>query len=66
MHAPWLVNAPAGFERKLGELPVDVRLVRRASSAKRFDVIVLFAQTSKELERRFDTAKRHLAENGGL
>lgn len=62
----WLVNAPAGFESTLGDLPVDVRLVRKASAGKRCDVIVLFVQTEKELERGFDTAKKRLAEDGGL
>lgn len=65
-HALWLVNAPAGFESTLGDLPANVRLVRKASAGKRCDVIVLFVQTEKELERGFDTAKKHLAEDGGL
>ncbi len=62
----WLVHAPDGFESTLGALPAGARLARGASDAKRFDIIVLFVRTSKELERRFDTAKRHLAEYGGL
>ena len=65
-HTLWLVNAPAGFESTLGELPTDARLVRKASGASCFDVIVLFVRTSQELERGFDAAKKRLVENGGL
>ncbi len=65
-HVLWLVNAPADFEQTLGELPAAARLVRKPSGAKRFDVIVLFVRTAQELERGFDSAKRCLAEAGGL
>ncbi|MBI2956317.1 MAG: DUF3052 family protein [Acidobacteria bacterium] len=59
-----LLGAPAGFERRLGTLPENIRLVSRLGSAA--DLILLFARSRAELERRFGSARRALAEGGGI
>ncbi|MCP4662787.1 MAG: DUF3052 domain-containing protein [bacterium] len=59
-----LLGAPAGFERKLGELPEGVRLKKQARGHA--DVILLFARSRANLEARFPAAARALAEGGGL
>jgi hypothetical protein len=59
-----LVGAPADFERVLGELPPGVQVRRQARVA--CDVVLLFTRSRAELEKRFATARRSLAEGGGL
>jgi len=59
-----LLGAPPGFDKTLGRLPKDVRIKRQARGAA--DVIVLFATSSADLERRFAGASRTLAEGGRL
>jgi hypothetical protein len=59
-----LLGAPTGFEGKLGPLPDDVDLRRQARG--RCDLIVLFARSRADLQRRFPTAARALAEGGRL
>jgi len=59
-----LLSAPAGFERTLGELPDGVRIKRQARGAA--DVILLFSRATTDLQRRFATAHRLLADGGGL
>ena len=61
-HAVWLVDAPKGFEKSLGELPANARQVRTAAGARRFDVIGLFVLTAKDLERGFKAAKARQSE----
>lgn len=65
-HAVLLVAAPAEFERTLGRLPADATLAGSARGSRTYDVIVLFARTSKELAQRFAAARERLVENGGL
>jgi len=59
-----LLNAPADFERTLGELPAEVRLKTSARGAA--DLILLFARSRSELIRRFPAASRALRRGGGL
>ncbi len=57
-----LIAAPPGFE--LGELPPDVRLVRRAQG--RFDVMVFFTRRAADLARRLPGFRELLVPDGGL
>lgn len=59
-----LVNAPADFARTLGELPAGVT----PAPMKRgpYDVIVLFAASSKALARGLAAARARLDAAGGL
>ena len=50
-----LLGAPEGFDSTLGELPEDVRVVRRASG--RADVIVSFHDRRADLARRMPTLR---------
>lgn len=59
-----LLGAPADFERVLGKLPEEVRV--RKDARGRADVIILFAKSQADLDRRFLTAARALAEGGKL
>jgi CheY-like chemotaxis protein len=59
-----LLGAPPGFRRTLGELPDDVRIQEQARS--RADLIVFFAKSRAEVERRLPGAIRALAEGGRL
>jgi len=59
-----LVGAPPDFERTLGALPSGVRVVKQVRGA--CDVTVLFVKSRRELEKRFPSAQRTLAEGGGL
>jgi len=59
-----LLGAPEGFEEVLRPLPENVRFRRRAQGTA--NLILLFAKSRAEMERRFPTAARCLAEGGGL
>jgi hypothetical protein len=59
-----LLAAPAGFEQTLGTLPADVRI--RHSARGKAEVILLFAGSMRELERRFRPAARMLSDGGRL
>jgi hypothetical protein len=59
-----LLGAPPGVEELLRPLPDGVTLRRRARGP--LDVIVLFATTRSELERRFERAVGALDSDGGL
>jgi len=65
-HLVALVGAPAGFEGVLGELPAGVTVTHALARNKAFDVIVWFAVTARELERRFGSTAKRLVPNGGL
>jgi hypothetical protein len=60
-----LLDAPEGFEKSLGSLPVEVRLRRtaRGAPARR---VMLFVRSRAGLRRRLATATRALDEEGGL
>jgi CheY-like chemotaxis protein len=59
-----LLGGPGRFEKTLGDLPDGVRLRRQARGI--LEVILLFAGSRADLNRRFSTAKRALAEGGRL
>lgn len=58
------MGTPPELEATLGELPPGAVLRRRAGSA--FRLVLLFASSGKELERRFPNALRSLDEGGSL
>ena len=60
-----LVNPPKGFERELGTLPTDVKLTVGLLT-KPFDLILLFADSQRTLQREFLRLAQKLAENGML
>jgi hypothetical protein len=59
-----LVSAPQGFEATLGDLPSGAYL--RPNVRGRLDVIVFFVTRRAELQRRFPSFVRALADDGGL
>jgi hypothetical protein len=61
-----LVNAPAEFGRTLGALPPDVVPKPVAAGKTQFDVIVFFAVTMADVNRRFPALKARLDPAGGL
>jgi hypothetical protein len=61
-HRVLLLNAPDGFE--LGELPGDVKTVRRAQGEA--DVIVSFHTARADLERRLPRLRDHMKPAAGL
>ncbi len=58
-----LLGAPTGFEKTLGSLPDGAKLKRQARG--RADLVMLFAKTRADLNRRLPVAKRIMAEGGG-
>jgi CheY-like chemotaxis protein len=59
-----LLGAPVGFERKLGAVRKDIRIKTQARGSA--DVILLFAKTRADLDRRLPAATRAMAEGGSL
>jgi hypothetical protein len=59
-----LLNAPAGVDRVLGELPGGARVGTTARGPQ--DVILFFVTSRRELERRFEKLAGALDPAGGL
>ncbi|MCW5977476.1 MAG: hypothetical protein KIT09_05335 [Bryobacteraceae bacterium] len=59
-----LMGAPESFEELLGELPAGARLSREGKGPAR--IVLLFAKSIAELERRFPRAAAAMAGDGGL
>jgi hypothetical protein len=59
-----LSRAPDGFDAVLGELPDDVRVLRRMPASA--DLVVLFADRRADLERRLPAARSAMRPDGGL
>jgi len=59
-----LLGAPAGFETTLGALPGGVRLGRQARGSG--DVVLLFARSVADLEKRFPAAARAMSAKGRI
>lgn len=59
-----LVDAPAGFESSLGDLPVGAAIKRRARGP--VDVAILFSTSRSHLSRRFPSLVAILTPDGGL
>jgi hypothetical protein len=63
-HRLALIDPPAGFDARLGELPEGVAI--RTSARGSVDVAVWFLVARSALERRFDFLKRAIFPDGGL
>ncbi|HEY0464719.1 MAG TPA: hypothetical protein VGC79_10940, partial [Polyangiaceae bacterium] len=59
-------NAPVGFEKQLGALPLGVTLGDASRGTSPLDVIVCFVNSRAELERLLPRARKRLAPDGGL
>jgi hypothetical protein len=59
-----LVNAPKGFEKELGSLPLDVRTLSRPT--RPLDFVLLFTNSAAALEREFSKLAEMLLSNGML
>jgi hypothetical protein len=59
-----LIGAPKDFEAALGELPEGIALSRRA--AGKGHVVMLFADSMSDLEKRFDRARSLIGEGGSM
>lgn len=57
-----IVNAPGGFKEELGKIPDGVKLAKKLEG--KFDLVLLFAKNSQELQRLFPKAKRALKYDG--
>jgi hypothetical protein len=60
-----LLNAPAGFDETLGDLPADVTTSTRPTKQPA-DIIVLLCKDLKALTTKFENARAALHESGGL
>lgn len=60
-----LANAPKGFQKELAPLPKNVQITDGALT-KPLDLIVLFSDSKKMLERDFPKFARKLVSNGML
>ena len=57
-----LINAPAGFEKSLGKLPLNSQVVNRLSSP--LDLVMLFVSEEKKLAVQFPSVAGKLVSNG--
>jgi hypothetical protein len=65
-HRVALLDAPAGFDATLGELPDAVTVRRDLDGADPLDVTVLFVTERHELAARLDGVRRRMAQDGGF
>ena len=65
-HRVALLDAPAGFDATLGELPDAVTVRRDLDGADPVDVTVLFVTERHELAARLDGVRRRMAQDGGF
>jgi hypothetical protein len=59
-----LVNAPTGYERKLGRLPAGVTLTRHLVGIA--DVIQFFARDEEALRREFPLLRKRVKQDGAI
>lgn len=59
------VNPPDGFEKELGELPTGVQILTKPLP-KSLDLIILFADSQRNLRASFTPLARKLTPNGML
>ena len=59
-----LINPPDGFDDTLGELPNDVRVVRKAGAAH--DVVVVFATDRNVLEKAVASLEKKIFPSGAI
>ena len=57
-----LINAPANFERELGALPYNTKLVKRLVAP--LDLVLLFVDREKDLAKHFPELAKKLSTNG--
>lgn len=57
-----LINAPINFERQLGALPDNTKLVKRMVAP--LDLILLFVDHEKDLAKQFPESAKKLSTNG--
>jgi len=65
-HGALLLKAPRGFADELAPLPEGARAVARASGAKRYDVVLAFCASRRDLDALLPRAVERLAADGGL
>jgi hypothetical protein len=63
-HSLCLVNAPTGFAKTLGALPVGVNVSGKLGA--KHDVVVLFTTARADLQKRFKNAAKTIFPAGGL
>ena len=56
------INAPADFQKTLGEIPANAEIVKRLTSP--LDLVMLFAEKEKQLKKQFSGIGAKLAANG--
>jgi hypothetical protein len=57
-----LVNKPSDFESLLGDLPVNAHVVKRLTAP--LDMVVLFVEAERALEKQFPSIAKKIAPNG--
>jgi hypothetical protein len=65
-HAVALVDAPAGFEKTLGALPLEVTLQRGLRGRRPLDVIVCYVTRRARLEKRLDAVRKRMEQAAGF
>jgi hypothetical protein len=61
-----LIDAPADFRTTLGELPPGVTIAEAIEAGSEYDIILLFAKSRADLERRFGPLSKRLRPAGGF
>jgi len=56
------INAPEGFQKELGQLPIGVEITTRSN--KPFNLIVLFAKSERTLKKDFPKVAGKIARDG--
>lgn len=57
-----VINAPADFQRTLGDIPENVEIVKRLTSP--LDLVMLFVEKEKQLQKQFSGLAARLASSG--
>jgi len=66
-HSVAILDAPAGFDKTLGELADGVAVQTRLSAGKQpIDVIIVFVTCRADLKRQLSAIRRRMAQTGGL
>jgi hypothetical protein len=65
-HDVALVNAPAGFDATLGELPDGVAPVSGVEKGEPFDVVIFFTTRLADLKQQFAGIAKRLTPEGGF
>ena len=65
-HKVAILGAPAGFDKTLGSLPTGAAVTKKLAGKTPLDVIVVFVKQRKELEKKIDELRPHMAPACGL